>query len=84
MLLDALKNSGVIDVSNNSKCISSPTGFTAVDMLGATVETDVYGRPVVNGGVSTRFYMKTGQSGQGKTTLAIQSCCNSVKWWNDR
>ena len=84
MLLDALKNSGVIDVSNNSKCVSSPTGFTAVDMLGATAEIDVYGRPVVNGGVSTRFYMKTGQSGQGKTTLAIQSCCNSVKWWNDR
>ena len=55
MLLDALKNSGVIDVSNNSKCISSPTGFTAVDMLGATAETDVFGRPVVNGGVSTRI-----------------------------
>ena len=56
MLLNALKNSGVIDVSDNSKTMSSPTGFTAIDMLGATLETDIDGMPYVNGGITTKFY----------------------------
>lgn len=82
MLLDALKNNGVIDVTEQGKVVSSPTGFTALDMLGATLETDTDGNPYVNGGITTKFYMLTGQSGQGKTTLAIQKCANAVEWWN--
>lgn len=84
MLLDALKNNGVIDVNDNSKTLSSPTGFTAIDMLGATLETDIDGLPYINGGITTKFYMHTGQSGQGKTTLAIQKSGNIVTWWNDQ
>ncbi len=84
MLLDVLKNNGVISSTDNSKNMSTPTGFTAIDMLGASLETDLFGRPYINGGVSTRFYMKTGQSGQGKTTLAIQTCAYGVEWWNKR
>jgi len=82
MLLQTLKNNGVISVIDNSKTMSSPTGFTAVDLLGATLETDVNGRPYVNRGVATKFYMETGQSGQGKTTLAIQKFAYAVEWWN--
>lgn len=55
MLLDALKNNGVIDVNDNSKTLSSPTGFTAIDMLGATLENDIEGYPYLNGGITTKF-----------------------------
>lgn len=82
MLLDALRNNGVIDVTDNSKTMSSPCGFTAIDMLGATLEVDTDGKPYVNGGVANKFYMKTGQSGQGKTTLALQEFSFAVDWWN--
>lgn len=82
MLLDSLKNNGVISSTDNSKTMSAPTGFTEIDLLGATLEVDTDGKPYVNCGTATKFYQKTGQSGQGKTTLATQQCAYGVEWWN--
>ncbi|MGL4949608.1 MAG: hypothetical protein ACRC5M_04440 [Anaeroplasmataceae bacterium] len=84
MLLESLRNNGVISVVDNSKTMSAPCGFTAVDLLGGTLETDTDGKPYVNRGVTSKFYMKAGQSGLGKSTLAIQSCCYGVDWWNKK
>lgn len=84
MLLETLRNNGVINLADNSKTLSAPCGFTAVDLLGGTLETTTNGVPYLNRGVTNRFYMKTGQSGQGKTTLAVQSFCNCVTWWNNK
>ena len=82
MLLDTLKNNGVISVTDNSKGMSTPTGFTAIDLLGATLENDIEGYPYLNGGITTKFYMKVGGSGLGKTTLGLQEYSNCVEWWN--
>ena len=84
LLLDALRKSGVLSFEDNSKTYAAPTGFTVIDALGGNVEIDVHGNFILNGGLSNKFYMKTGNSGTGKTTLAIQTCAYGVDWWNRR
>lgn len=84
MLLNILRKNGVLSFGDNSKIFSTPTGFTVIDALGATLELDVNGNLYLNGGLANKFYMKTGQSGTGKTTLAIQTCAYGVEWWNSK
>ncbi|HQL11750.1 MAG TPA: hypothetical protein PK507_01915 [bacterium] len=85
MLLNLMvNNGGALKLENNSKTFSAPTGFTAIDALGATLENDINMIPYYNRGTTNKFYMKAGHSGTGKTTLAIQSNCSSVDWWNSR
>jgi len=84
MLIDSLRNSGVLKLNENSKVFSTPTGFTAIDLLGATIEFNSNFFPVLNQGKTDKFYMNTGESGTGKTTLAIQSACYGVDYWNSK
>lgn len=84
MLLDSLRNSGILSVDENSKIFSTPTGFTSIDLLGATIEMDMDGIEYLNRGLANKFYMNTGESGLGKSTIKIQTSCYSVEWWNRR
>lgn len=82
MLLDSLRNSGILNVNENSKVFSTPVGFTSIDLLGATIEMDMNGVEYLNRGVAPKFYMNTGESGLGKSTMQIQAKCYAVEWWN--
>ena len=82
MLIESLRQSGILDPNENSKVISTPTGFTAIDLLGATIERNEDFMPILNQGVCNKFYMNTGESGTGKSTLQIQSKCYGVDYWN--
>ncbi len=84
MLLESLRNTGVLNPLENSKIISTPTGFTAIDLLGATIENDINLIPVLNQGICNKFYMNTGESGTGKSTLKIQTSCYGVDYWNSK
>ena len=84
MLLESLRNTGVLNPLENSKIISTPTGFTAIDLLGATIENDTEYLPRLNQGLCNKFYMNTGESGTGKSTLKIQTSCYGVDYWNSK
>jgi RecA/RadA recombinase len=84
MLLDIIKSKtdSLLTDSLSLKNILAPTGFTIIDILGCTLEFDVNHLNYVNGGLDNKFYISTGESATGKTTLTLQCLAGCVDWWN--
>jgi len=54
------------------------TGFTVFDVHTASLEQDMRGYPVVNGGLFPRLINIIGTSGSGKSTFAIEACAGAI------
>jgi RecA/RadA recombinase len=84
MLLELLRKDNVAGYEENGKTFSTPTGFTAIDILGGTLEFDENYEPYIVDGIPNKFAQQTGHSGSGKTTLVLQMLASCVDWWNSR
>jgi hypothetical protein len=85
LLLEALKQSGSLLVEETSdNDLFVPTGFTIIDVLGGTIEKDFNDIIYLNYGFPSKLYSACGESGAGKSSLAIQTMAGCVDWWNHR
>jgi RecA/RadA recombinase len=83
LLINSLKEKGVIAQPDSYIKYSSPTGFTIIDTLGGEIGFNKDGMPVLNWGLTNKNYLWAGESSTGKTTLCLQLMAGSVKLWND-